>query len=229
MATELKMKKVITLKDLESKEEREKWWQEEIQECKHCYRIPGFNTLTPVYFTRKPVNCVDIGANVGTFSYYVSNIFKNIYSFEAMPVTFNSARENLKEKDNISLFNLAAAATTDLKIKIYKDISGLSGNSSIYDVNSTGEYDLVTTISLEDIIKKNKIDFIDYLKVDCEGAEFDLLMGKDLSKILFLTLEIHPGFIGEENSKELVKYLKAFFSLEFKIGNDIYFFKNKKR
>ena len=36
------------------------------------------------------------------------------------------------------------------------------------------------TISLEDIIKLNNIPYVDFLKIDCEGAEFDILENTSL-------------------------------------------------
>ena len=66
------------------------------------------------------------------------------------------------------------------------------------------------------------------MKVDCEGAEYDFLMSQNLSKVLFLTMELHAGFIGEERAMELLEYLNQYFVLEFRMGDDIYFFSNRK-
>ena len=39
---------------------------------------------------------------------------------------------------------------------------------------------------------------LDYLKVDCEGAEYNFLINKDLSNIRFIIGEYHPGVIGDK-------------------------------
>ena len=48
---------------------------------------------------------------------------------------------------------------------------------------------------------------IDYMKVDCEGCEWDLLYEKDLSKIKTIVTEIHHGYIGDNNKVKLLDYL----------------------
>lgn len=221
------MSKKIVFKDLESVDLQKSWWNQELKECGHCYRIPGYNTPSNIKFSRKPINCVDVGANVGTFSYYVANLFENVYAYEAMVETYDVAKENLKNFKNVNLFNKAVYREGGSEVKIYKNESGLTGDSSIYGTG-TENFNLVNTVSLENILEKNNIDFIDYMKVDCEGAEYDFLMGKDLRRILFMTMELHPGFIGQDNANNLIKYIEESLSLEFKIGDHIYFFKNKK-
>ena len=65
------------------------------------------------------------------------------------------------------------------------------------------------------------------MKVDCEGSEYEFLMNKDLSKISFLVMELHNGYLGEKKTEELLQYLNKFFDLQFKIGDHILFFREK--
>jgi hypothetical protein len=53
----------------------------------------------------------------------------------------------------------------------------------------------------------NEYPEIDYIKVDCEGCEYDILMGQDLSKIKVLVVEVHGGYIGMKKARELINYL----------------------
>jgi phosphosulfolactate synthase (CoM biosynthesis protein A) len=46
------------------------------------------------------------------------------------------------------------------------------------------------TISLEDIVERSG-DYVDYMKIDCENSEYHLLMNKDLSKIKYMSIELH--------------------------------------
>lgn len=34
---------------------------------------------------------------------------------------------------------------------------------------------IVSSVRLEDVIQDNELDQIDFLKIDCEGAEYDIL------------------------------------------------------
>jgi hypothetical protein len=52
----------------------------------------------------------------------------------------------------------------------------------------------VLTISLEDIIKKEDLPRIDFLKLDCEGAEHDILRSisfETADKIMGIAMEVH--------------------------------------
>ena len=66
-----------------------------------------------------------------------------------------------------------------------------SGNASTVYSSSEENYELVTTVSLEKIFELCETDFIDYLKIDCEGSEYDILLGKDLSNVGIIVGEIH--------------------------------------
>ena len=57
---------------------------------------------------------------------------------------------------------------------------------------------------------KLKIDKIDLLKVDIDGAEFDFLMNKDLSKIRYLSIEapLKPNLNLTKKNKTLLRYIE---------------------
>ena len=61
---------------------------------------------------------------------------------------------------------------------------------------------------LENFSQEDKV----ILKLDIEGAEYDFLLGKDLSRIGALGLEIH-GPYGEEKKQELKDYLLKYFDI----------------
>ena len=217
----------LNFKDFKTEESREEWWSKELAECAHCYRIPMHNLPLPLTFRRPPKVCVDIGANVGTFSFYSSDFFESIYAYEAINSTYDVAKENLKDKKNVTVYNLAVSNKSGDKIKLSAYESGLSGDTSVYNVTDESPYELCETIDLEKIYEDNEIDYIDYMKVDCEGSEYDFLMNKDLSRISFLVMELHNGYLGQKKTEELLQYLNKFFDLQFKIGDHILFFREK--
>ena len=145
------MKDNYRFTDLEDKDKREEWWQKELAECAHCYRIPMYNLQLPLYFRRPPKHCVDVGTNVGTFSYYASGFFQNIYSYEAMKQTYEAAKENLQGVKNVKLHNLAVSDESDKEVKIVAHSSGLSGDSSVYNTTEDNLYEVVKTIDLDKI------------------------------------------------------------------------------
>ena len=89
---------------------------------------------------------------------------------------------------NVYPFNLAVFSKSDLDVKIHLHENNTSA-SSVFRYLPEDPHVTVKTISLEDIIKQNNISYIDFLKIDCEGAEFDILENTSL----FYNNEIQIG------------------------------------
>jgi FkbM family methyltransferase len=83
----------------------------------------------------------------------------------------------------------------------------------------------VETISLNDIIKEH--GEIDYMKVDCEGCEWDLLYEKDLSKVKAIVTEIHGGYMGEDKKEKLINYLTSEFGNKYVYHEEYKYRKNE--
>jgi FkbM family methyltransferase len=188
-------KNKLIFKDHHSANSKETWLQKEMKDCNHTYHIPGVNTLFSMKFANKKIIAVDIGANVGAFSICASPYFDKIYAFEAAHNTYQVAKENMSHLNNIELFNLAAAGNDDEILQLASHSNNLSRDTSIFHVSQarTNEVEECKTISLEGVYKKIGLNYIDYLKVDCEGSEYDLLMDKDLSAINYLVVKSTQG------------------------------------
>ena len=160
---------------------------------------------------------VDIGCNVGCFSYIASPYFKKVISFEPGYYTSVVARMRLNQKEklnNVFVHNLAVGENTGdvLKLSCASHNGELnSGNASTTYPSDAGEYELVTTVSLEKVFELSESQFIDYLKIDCEGAEYDILMNKDLSNIGIIAGEIHrhPTKDFDTAREELLRHLST--------------------
>lgn len=66
------------------------------------------------------------------------------------------------------------------------------------------------TISLEDILIRVG-GTIDYMKIDCETSEYNLLYNKDLSFIKHMGIEL-SWQVGEENFNNLVNHILKYFN-----------------
>jgi len=117
---------------------------------------------------------LDIGAHIGLFSLFASQFCKNgkIFCFEPIKENYEQLMNNIKINDikNIVPFNNAVSSKTG-KIKIYlnEDESG----HSMFLKNSN--YVEVDSISIIDIFEKNIIEKCNFLKLDCEGAEYEIV------------------------------------------------------
>jgi FkbM family methyltransferase len=133
-------------------------------------------------FSENPI-IIDIGANVGIVSFYFAKKYPNskIFAYEPHPLNFENLLKGIKENNitNIIPFNLAVFSKSDLDVKIFLHENNTSA-SSVFRYFPTDPYVEVKTISLKDIIEQNNISYIDFLKIDCEGAEFDILENTEL-------------------------------------------------
>jgi len=158
---------------------------------------------------------VDIGAHIGAFSIFIAKKLKGakIYAFEPGPLNFDLLKENIQTNrtaKKISPFNLAVGGETGKQLKLRYHPAAPAGSSTTYSFegrgNSTGTQ--VSSISLEDIFKRHKISRCHLLKMDCEGAEYEILLSAPrqiLDKIQNISLEYHGG----GNIYELKNYLES--------------------
>jgi len=163
---------------------------------------------------KKAKNCIiDIGGHLGFFSLYASILNPNvpIYSFEPHEGNYELLKKNLKDNriKNVTPRQLAVADSVGQK---ELQISEEDLNHSIQRaIEPTGETQKVQTTTLERIFEKNRIERCDLLKLDCEGAEFEIVysMSKVLSnKIDHIFLEYHDWIKGE-TSEKLQQYLQT--------------------
>lgn len=197
-------------------------------------RINGVKRAYIIPFEGKANIAVDVGSNVGAFPLVNKYRFNRIICIEPSEYSYHQCLENVKDLSHVEVYRHAVSSHTGnmSKLKAYKE-SNLSGNASTIecDLWDNNNYELVETISFEDICKRYLIDKIDYMKVDCEGAEYDFLYGKDLSRVGYLGIEIHIQL--QHKAKILLDFLREQFDTVHSLNDGIKMhfeitFRNKK-
>ena len=139
---------------------------------------------------KKDMVVLDVGANIGMFSLFIKDYAKKIYAVEPSRRCFEALKENTKTWDNIEIFNVGFSNN---KGKHYLYGTGDETPQNMMQVGENKELIDVTTI--EDFIKENKIDHIDVMKIDVEGAEYVIFPDDSFkniaSKIDFIIGESH--------------------------------------
>ena len=166
--------------------------------------------------TKIEENVLDLGGNCGILAIYLAlkYPFLKIYSFEADPRTFEIYQENLKLNNlenhtNLQAFNLAVTSDGN---DIFIDDSSFhhSGGNSVSKIDTNNLGIKVKSITLDNIIKEQKIKKIKYFKIDIEGSEFEVIYKSELFKkinIEYFGGEFHGN---KEQNIELFNYVKQY-------------------
>jgi FkbM family methyltransferase len=158
---------------------------------------------------------LDLGANEGDFIRGITNTFGcRIVSLEAMP----HLAEAIARHPRLSLFNEAIADKTGtIQINRYeKRCASLFGPM---DGETPVSVTTVKSVSLHDLIARERLGTIDLLKVDIEGAElgmFDAAPDADLLACKQITVEFHE-FLYPETHDHVEKVKARLETLGFQI------------
>ena len=155
---------------------------------------------------------IDVGAHIGLFALFASQFCKNgkIFCYEPIKENYKILIENIEMNQIQNIFpnNLAVTKKTSrVKIFLNDDQSGHSmfiQNKNFVEVDSK---------SLSDIFIDNGIKECDFLKLDCEGAEYEIIesLPSDLfTKINKTVIEYHMVDTKPELLEQLINKLKQF-------------------
>lgn len=143
-----------------------------------------FKEIPSFHPSARPV-IIDIGAHIGTFSLLCALKYPtaSIYSYEPCLDSFQIFRKN-KEINNLDLlqvFCMAVSSSKGTARLFHSEDNGNWGHSITKALSSS--FEVVNTTTLEEIIVDNNIDFIDLIKLNCEGAEFGILFNTPQSML----------------------------------------------
>ena len=153
---------------------------------------------------------IDIGAHIGLFSLLVSQLCKTgkILSFEPVSENFDLLVSNLKLNriENILPFNMAVSKNSG-RLDLF-----LNNDQSAHSIFSKSSESInVESTSLQKIFEEHKISSCKILKLDCEGAEYEIidsLPSEYLDKIQNMVIEYHLADTKPELVKSLILKIK---------------------
>ena len=189
----------------------------------------------PKYFKeRTNIIIFDVGANVGNYSLSLIKTFPNasIYAFEPNPLTFDLLKEKTKNNKSILCHKIGFSnqkSTSEIfsyksdkvseHASLYKEVmSEIHNDKSI----STFQINLET---LDEFCTENKIDKINFLKIDTEGHEYSVLSGA-LNLIKTKSIDVIQFEFNEMNVISRT-FLKDFYDILY-LNYEIYRLDSKK-
>jgi FkbM family methyltransferase len=155
------------------------------------------------YFSLSSGTFVDVGANIGKYTIKIARQLKDkgkAIAIEPEPSNFQVLKKNivLNNLKNVNAFNLACSSHAG-KSAFYLNDSGTGSHSLIKKTNKNISVNLCKLDSLLSSLKIKKVDFI---KIDVEGAELDVIAGAKN------TLKSFPKIIVEIENSESIKKLE---------------------
>jgi FkbM family methyltransferase len=165
----------------------------------------------------------DIGAHMGIFSFFLAQQVGptgKVFSFEPAPLTYKMLQHTIayNHLGNIIESNQMAMADKEgeLTFYIYSN-SKISSGNSLSPLNPAGSHRGITvkTVTLDDFFDSKALNRLNFIKIDAEGAELDILKGgkKTIQKYKpCITLEVHPRILtpAAETMRELYQTISSY-------------------
>lgn len=182
------------------------------------YRVPA--SLAPRVI-------LDIGGNIGVPSIFFAHMFPEarIHSFEPVPENCALLKHNVASLPNVAVHEVALGAE-DGEMPIFPDRtrSNLGGFSLFGKHTDTSGAFTVPVRHAGRFLASHAIDRVDLIKIDTEGAEFDIISALDpgmLAGVRWIVGELH-GI----RDFELLAYLSRWFDVDVKrsLGKPFFMF-----
>jgi FkbM family methyltransferase len=151
---------------------------------------------------------VDVGANVGVFSLFATRFARLVYALEPASSNYSRLVSNTSRVQNIVTLNCACAAQNG---RGSLDVSGSPVAFSLMTGSSDTTQESVDVISLAALFERYGIDRCDYLKLDCEGAEFEIILEADaslLNRVRRIVMEYHDHLSNTYSHVDILEKLK---------------------
>jgi len=158
---------------------------------------------------------VDVGAGLGEFCVSVARRHPacRVYAFEPLTESFALLQENvrLNELTNVTLFPRAVGARSGVAVLHAARGAPARSSTTSPDGFRADAATHVASTTLDEIFRELGIRRCDFLKLDCEGAEYEILFGAaadTLARVAHIALEYHDG-VTTSSGAELAAFLRT--------------------
>lgn len=164
----------------------------------------------------------DVGCNIGEWSRMVRQFHPNskIHMFELLPATFQKLlHNNVLDKNMVANSYGLSNVTQEIPIRVM-----LSNDRVTTTVTEMKHPDSIVTTGLvrhpESYLKYYDINYIDYLKIDTEGHEYEVLLGFSslLEQGKIACIQFEYGFINVLTRHLMIDFYKLLEPYGYVIG-----------
>jgi FkbM family methyltransferase len=138
-----------------------------------------FESFMPLWLKpRRGEVLVDIGAHIGKYTLTTAKVVGNegmVVAIEPHPVNYQTLQRNigLNKLENAMALNLAAW-NTDCELKLFT--GDVAGHHSVKVNRRIGWVEVKARVT-DHVLKELRLDRVDWIKIDVEGAESEVLCG----------------------------------------------------
>lgn len=162
----------------------------------------------------------DVGAHIGFYTLLIAGIVDSsighVYAFEPNPGVFDILKRHIEinKLGHVTAVNIALGASIG-QIEFFLGPSNNTGMASVLPRDS-GKRNIVTSITtLDTFVSANNLRRLDFIKIDVEGAEVDVLEGARnaiKSYLPRLMLEVNAIMLARSgrDARNLVLFLRDF-------------------
>ncbi len=167
--------------------------------------------LPRIFAGRELRTILDVGANFGQTAERFHRIFPkaSIHSFEPITTTFNALVANTKSLTNVHCHKIAIGDRDGSATMVLFEDSAWN-KISVGGEPTSGRNEIVPLKTLDTFCSEQHIERIDLLKTDCEGFDFEVLLGAEklfqsgrigaiYCEIELLRSQAHADFFAIEN------------------------------
>lgn len=170
--------------------------QTETEILKDIFNNRAYSDYFPFY---KKATIVDIGAHYGYFSIFANKNLdedSRIIAIEPNKANFEHFKKNISscKINNISCYNYAVGDKNGIS-RLYQ---GQNPNHSIIDnyllSNNNKKFEEVEMKTFEELVHDLDLKAIDFVKMDCEGAEYPIFISTPdtiFDRITTISMEFH--------------------------------------
>lgn len=177
----------------------------------HCYDYPVIQNARPVI--------IDIGANTGLFALRMKQLYPEamIYCYEPFPSNFAQLSENIKASKLKDVFTIPNGVGGNSRTELlYINKTNLGGHSLFASEAHSNESVEIVITDIEQVLNDTRHESIDLIKMDCEGAEYEILKAISPEMVKRIKVIIFESTESVYDINDLIAYLTGIgFKTEF--------------
>lgn len=166
-----------------------------------------YNNASPIVMPEPSDTVIEAGVDQGYDTAMFGKLANRVIGFEPSPRNYTAARNNLKRFDNVELVNKGLWEENSMLEIQYGKRSGDDGFLQP-DSGKQEASERVPVDSLEEFVKQRDIEEVNFLKIEAEGAEPEILDGMGELRPEKIVINADEERDGESPSKQIMDHLQ---------------------